>query len=104
MAQLGRSENHVVDNICNPIGPLAIGFYIRYRQRHQPDSSLVGPGCDRIDIQPGHWPAHRLEKHPSVRSVGTHAEPRRHEWTFSSLNLRVVICTNIAAVAGLVHF
>jgi|SRR6185437_7367950 len=69
MAQLRRSENHVVDNICNPIDPLAIGFCIRYRWRHQPDSSRVGLGCDRIDIQLGHWPTDRLEKRSVLHAV-----------------------------------
>jgi hypothetical protein len=55
-----ESENHVVDNICNPIDPLAIGFSIRYRWRYQPDSSLAGRSCDRIDIQLDQWPTHCL--------------------------------------------
>ena len=54
-------ENHVVDNICNPVGPLATGIYNRYRERFEPDSSLVGAGGDRIDLQPGHWPTHHLK-------------------------------------------
>lgn len=74
-----------MDNIRNPIGPLAFGFCIGYRRRHQPDSSLAGRGRDRIDIQLGHWQTHRLEKRSSLRSVRTHAGPRRHyEWPFSS--------------------
>ena len=58
-----------MDNICNPIGPLAVGISIGYRWRHQPDSSPVGPGCDRIGNKPGHWPTHRLERLDPVKAT-----------------------------------
>ena len=77
MAQLGRSENYVVDNICSPVGPMAIGICNRYRWRHQPDSSSVGLGRDRFDIQLGHWPTHRLEKRRRCNCVRVQVEPRR---------------------------
>ena len=51
-----------MDNICNLIGPMAIGFWIRCRRRYQPYSSLAGFGCDCIDLQLARWSTHRLEK------------------------------------------
>jgi hypothetical protein len=45
-----------VDNIGHPAGLMALGIRLGGRRRHQPDSSLAGRSCDRLDIQPGPWP------------------------------------------------
>ena len=45
-----------MDNIGHLAGLMVIGFWLRSRRRHKPDSSLAGPSVDRLDIQPGRCP------------------------------------------------